>query len=314
MGRFRKILIYVRDLAQEQRTLRKGVDLARRDDAELTVVGVVRRLPLHMQELFSAIHLSRIQDEVVAERRKELNEFLAPLRSEGVCVAEQVLVGTPFLQIVREVMRNTHDLVMVTAVGRGLFREVLFDPTTMHLIRKCPCPVWALKPSEPEGRPRILAALDPVPSDHVRDSLNAGILKLALSFAEMEQGELHVIHTWSVKLEKSLRGSKQISNEVIREMVEKSRKMHREALNRVLQAHVPQVPPHQIHLLKGEAGTVIPEFTMKKKIGLIVMGTVGRTGVAGLFIGNTAEVVLQQVDCSVLAVKPDGYVSPVKVE
>ena len=37
------------------------------------------------------------------------------------------------------------------------------------------------------------------------------------------------------------------------------------------------------------------------------------TGVQGFFIGNTAENVLQHVDCSVLAVKPKGFVTPVKM-
>ncbi len=50
-----------------------------------------------------------------------------------------------------------------------------------------------------------------------------------------------------------------------------------------------------------------------EKADLLVMGTVCRTGVPGFFIGNTAEDVLQQVDCSVLAVKPKGFVTPVKV-
>jgi len=45
---------------------------------------------------------------------------------------------------------------------------------------------------------------------------------------------------------------------------------------------------------------------------LVVMGTVGRSGIAGLFIGNTAEMVLEQVQCSVLAIKPPGFVSPVE--
>ena len=46
----------------------------------------------------------------------------------------------------------------------------------------------------------------------------------------------------------------------------------------------------------------------------VVMGTVCRTGLAGFFIGNTAESVLQQVNCSVLVLKPEGFVSPVKLE
>jgi hypothetical protein len=42
------------------------------------------------------------------------------------------------------------------------------------------------------------------------------------------------------------------------------------------------------------------------------MGTVCRTGVPGFFIGNSAENVRQHVDCSSLAVKPKGFVTPVK--
>jgi hypothetical protein len=45
---------------------------------------------------------------------------------------------------------------------------------------------------------------------------------------------------------------------------------------------------------------------------LLVMGTVCRTGAAGFLIGNTAETVLSDVTCSVLAMKPAGFVTPVE--
>jgi nucleotide-binding universal stress UspA family protein len=41
---------------------------------------------------------------------------------------------------------------------------------------------------------------------------------------------------------------------------------------------------------------------------------VARTGVRGFFIGNTAETILEQIDCSVLAIKPPGFVTPVALE
>lgn len=44
------------------------------------------------------------------------------------------------------------------------------------------------------------------------------------------------------------------------------------------------------------------------------MGTFARIGIAGFFIGNTAEAILEQLQCSVLAVKPPGFVSPVSLE
>ena len=44
------------------------------------------------------------------------------------------------------------------------------------------------------------------------------------------------------------------------------------------------------------------------------MDTVARTGIAGFIVGNTAESILRNVDCSVLTVKPEGFVSPIKVQ
>ncbi|MBL7187920.1 MAG: universal stress protein [Phycisphaerae bacterium] len=67
-----------------------------------------------------------------------------------------------------------------------------------------------------------------------------------------------------------------------------------------------------VHFLLDEPEIAIPELAARQHIELIVMGTVCRTGLPGLFIGSTAENVLSQVDCSVLALKPEGFVSPVK--
>ena len=53
---------------------------------------------------------------------------------------------------------------------------------------------------------------------------------------------------------------------------------------------------------------------MQNKIDLIVMGIIFRTGVLGVLIGDTAEDVLKKVDFSVLAVKPDDFITPVKLE
>lgn len=70
----------------------------------------------------------------------------------------------------------------------------------------------------------------------------------------------------------------------------------------------------QTHLIRGEASVVLLRTVRSLEADLLVMGTVARTGIAGLIIGNTAETVLDQVNCSVLAIKPDGFVSPVRLE
>jgi len=62
---------------------------------------------------------------------------------------------------------------------------------------------------------------------------------------------------------------------------------------------------------QGKPALAISRLASEKQIDLLVMGTVCRTGIRGFFIGNTAEGVLRRVDCSLLTVKPKGFVSPI---
>jgi len=66
-----------------------------------------------------------------------------------------------------------------------------------------------------------------------------------------------------------------------------------------------------LHLPQGNAQKLIPEMAASRQTDLVVMGTVARTGIPGIIIGNTAEAVLDQLECSVLAVKPPGFMTPV---
>ena len=66
------------------------------------------------------------------------------------------------------------------------------------LMRKCPCPVWVVKPGQHERYARILAAVDTDPDDASKDALNRTIMELATSLAQLEQSELHVVHAWTL--------------------------------------------------------------------------------------------------------------------
>jgi len=71
------------------------------------------------------------------------------------------------------------------------------------------------------------------------------------------------------------------------------------------------LPNFQLHLIKDRAQNAIPVKARELNVDLIIMGTVARTGIPGYFIGNTSESILNQVQCSVLTMKPPGFVSPV---
>ncbi len=96
-------------------------------------------------------------------------------------------------------------------------------------------------------------------------------------------------------------------------LVQETREAHTRMLDDLLGKYDLSKLRHRVHLVKGPARALIPAVAGREQIDLLVMGTVCRTGVPGFLIGNTAESVLQQVDCSVLAVKPEGFVTPVKL-
>jgi nucleotide-binding universal stress UspA family protein len=171
-----------------------------------------------------------------------------------------------------------------------------------------------MKPTRSRRYNRILAAVDPHPSDPVRTALNVKILDIAMSLARLEKSVLHVAHVWGFPGETSYRSWRtHIPKRELEAMLAEARDQSQKSLDELVADYALEDVKHRIHLLKGEPRALIPELVQRERIDLIVMGTVCRTGIPGFLIGNTAENVLQHVDTSVLTVKPAGFVTPVTV-
>ena len=163
--------------------------------------------------------------------------------------------------------------------------------------------------------PVVLARVDPDPSDPARDGLNRLILELAVSMAVREDGSLHVGHAWVLEGESTFRSSAFLSLpsgqvDLLRGAVAEEHQRRLDEL--VADAGVFDVNG-QVHLVSGDAGRVLPDLAHRLHASLIVMGTVARSGLSGLIMGNTAETILRSVSCSVLALKPEGFETPVRM-
>jgi nucleotide-binding universal stress UspA family protein len=248
--------------------------------------------------------------QLVAEDRKAtLNKLVADTGFEASRI--DVLFGVPFIKIIQQVQLQGHDLVIAAAEGKGGLNERLFGTTSLHLMRKCPCPVWIHKAGRTARYGRILAAVDLFEPDPTKEYLNSKIMELSTSMAEMENADLHVIHVWNFVGEKVLLGRGRMTRTDLREVISEIREQHRGALEDLVKRHPAPSIRSASHLKRGDPGEIISEFAGKIRANLIVMGTVSRRGIPGLLIGNTAEGVLQRVNASVLTVKPEGFVSPV---
>jgi nucleotide-binding universal stress UspA family protein len=304
MHRFKNIL-YVSDPAGNKPALERAARLARFNGAKLTIATI------HANEEMP-VSTDGLDKMLMQIKEEQVQEVLGKLDTEGLNVSTKQLLGIPFIQVVREVKENGIDLVIKPVDGPGKFVDMLFGSFDMHLMRKCPCPVWMIKSSQRKQYARILAAVDTDPKEKENVNLNALILDLATSLALKEGSELHIVHAWKMHYEAMLRsGRAHFPKADVDNMVRDTRKIHKQQFDTLLEQYDLQDLNAKIHLLKGEAGEVVPELAHRKRVELVIMGTVARTGIPGFFIGNTAEKTLSRVDCSVLTVKPGSFSTPV---
>jgi universal stress protein E len=293
---------------------RTAVELAKRNHARLTALEVLPSLPRSLSGLERKDPPLQVSDLIRAHREESLRALLEPL-APGMDVDCKVRFGTPFVEITREVIRSGNDLVVaVPDKSRGM-RGALLGGNAMHLLRKCPSAVWLVKPDDADSSRSLLAAVDPNPDlhDEIREGLNDSIVEIASSLARIAGAKLHVVHGWSAYAESILRGRGGLPEEQVRAYVDETLAARRVALDALIARHALSDITVETHLLKGDAAQVVPDLAVSVRAALIVIGTVCRTGVAGLLIGNTAETIIQQVDCSILTIKPRGFQTPITV-
>ncbi|MGE0593960.1 MAG: universal stress protein [Vicinamibacterales bacterium] len=299
-----RILVDVDATADTHPALQQAVGLAARCGASLKLVDVVPEASTGAAESAdSAVE----QEERLAHRRERLAALAATVRD--VPITTEVLRGEPATALTQEVLHAQHHLLM-RSHGRGPGDEERpLGAVDLHLLRECPCSVWVVRKSTKQLR-RILAAVHTTAGDTVERGLNTTVLELALLLSHADDAHLTVLQTWTAFGESLLRSHGR--EEEVAGYTSAQRGLAEEALSAFMASFDESVRALDTVLLEGEPWDVIPEFVASHGIDVVVMGTVARTGLSGLVVGNTAERVLERLQGSVVAVKPPGFESPVR--
>jgi universal stress protein E len=325
MKRFKNILCAIDPGLVHSAALERAVTLAENNQASLTLIKVTEPVaPLIGTAEGTSIDID--PQRALADGQLQALEALVEPYRERLRIRTRLVAGTPFLELIREVLRGKYDLLIKIA-ERPDWLERLLGSDDMNLLRKCPCPVWLIRADEPSNYQCILAAVDvddtyPPPELQSRQALNRQTLEMAVSLALSDFAALHLVHVWDAIGESAMRGAfLHTPEERIAAYVEQVRRrsaanldaLLREAIDRVGSDALNYLKP-QLHLIKGCAREEIPALAKRIGADLVVMGTVARSGVPGFLMGNTAEAILNRIDCAVLAIKPPGFVAPVTLE
>ena len=325
MKRFKNILCVVEPGETSEHLLERAVNLAENNQAELTVTMVTDQIPTNATIFDEVASATDIQSALITASEKDLESKVEPYRKR-VNIKTRVLTGTPFLVIIRAVLQGKHDL-LIKLSDTDDWLDRFFSSDDMHLFRKCPCPIWIIKPHAKKTFNRILVSVDVNDSGSPEEqssqhALNQQTLEMGCSLALSDFAELHIVHVWHAIGESAMRGAfLDTSEEKIAAYTEQIRQKRLTSVDNLLKNVADKLGKDSLdfikpktHLIKGWARKEIPELAKKIDADLVVMGTVARTGIHGFFMGNTAETILNQIDCSVLAIKPPGFETPITVE
>lgn len=280
--------------------IRKAVWLAKMVSGELTFISVLNKAFKGEADN---------DDGPQAFVTNRLNEIVSEEGNGDVPVTTKVTYGKGWHEIVKESIRSESDLVIVGTRDKSATQRMLYGSTAMKLIRSCPCAVFVTRPDiHPQNVETIVAADD-------FTAVGEKVLHAAVSACQLIDARLVVAHSIDYPLESPMRRT-EASQEDIESYRQKCQREAEEELNerlamtdfRTLQQGT------QIAIKGGPADCVVEEVVKEYEADMLVMGTIARGGIPGFLIGNTAERLLPELNCSLLALKPDDFVCPVKVD
>lgn len=309
MNRFKNILVGVdletvdRTLSgnltpQNQEAVERGIDLAQRNQAKLSFVAVLDGDQTTDRLIHDALtDHSNIFDEAHAL----LSSIAAKSQQRGIPTETRVLLGKSWVRLIQDVLRHQHDLVIAGSRGKGFVDQLLFGSTAIKLLRNCPCPVWVTKPLDGMPLTSVLVAHDLGP-------VGRHALELGVTLCRAYDLQLHVLHSVQHLPFGGPTGPFGKGDMT----AELSSSAGQRILNELSGSDLSRTP--KVNLAIDAPETAILDAIQEHSIDLVIMGTIGRSGLAGILTGNTAERLLPRLQCSLLALKPDGFQCPIPPE
>ncbi len=314
MVELERILIVIDDDADTDSALEAGLSLATRASAEVVVLGVIAHPDRWTRSLRGIIDPKELLTGMAEELTSRIQDRVDRLNHTST-VRVEVVTGTPFIEIIRRAVSLRADLVVQGSHSDD--SPGSFGSSDWHLMRKSPMPVWIVQPDASAIPSRIGVTFDPLQTDDEQNMFNKQILSLAGTLATHFGSELLMYSAWDFYGESQLRHSAflKVSKAEIDDLLAQAEDAALQAQDSIrfwFESVYPDLQPTAVwQLEKGQASELISSFAQRSELELLVMGTLGRSGIPGFLIGNTAESVLGKIRCSALTLKPSLFQSPV---
>ncbi|GGW88698.1 universal stress protein UspE [Alteromonas halophila] len=302
----KRILAVIESDRETQPALSRAKEIADKTGAAITAMLVVYDFSYDMTTMLSQQEREAMRDAVTKNRA----EWLSTLLTERKFFDVEVVVewnSTAYEAVIHHVLDEKHDLVVKATKPHNDFSSVIFTPTDWHLMRKCPTPVLLVKDHDWPEDGNIIAAVNVGSEDEEHSQLDDKITRYAREYAALLSGHVNLVNSYpstplNIAIEVPEFDPETYNNAV--------KNHHREEMASHAQRF--DIDPDRCYVKEGLPEKVVPAVAKDIDAELVIIGTVGRVGLSAALIGNTAEHVIDELNCDVLAIKPDGFECPVR--
>jgi universal stress protein E len=249
--------------------------------------------------------VKQLESDSRKQRLRQLDRVAARPSGADIKVATAVEWDYPgYEAVIRRARHIGADLIIAERHGGRRIAPWLLHMTDWELLRLSPVPVLIVKSPRPYRHPVVLAAVDPSHAFAKPGGLDEEILRLGGTVRKALRGKLHALHAFPLRLpvgmppEEWTTGAEDVRAEIETKAVAQAKP----GFDRVLKSA--DIPRSRRHLVAGHPIDVLPEVARQTRCAIIVMGAISRSGLKSVFIGNTAERVLDHLQCDLLVVKP----------
>jgi len=286
--------------------LGQAIRIAAWSNAKVHIVHVIDTIVVIELETALSPMQQGIRDSLVKDAEKSWADFSKDIPGAAGLPIE-VSINNRIVGILRRASEDKADLVVMGAFG-NCAPDVGMGTVATACVRKSMTDVLLVRDTRPESGNAPFKTIV-VAVDFSANSLRA--VERAAMFAAKDGAELHLLHVFAAPWHQ-LRHRATTSATLTHEQ-----KQYRDGLDRrldefcrpALEAHVGLRTSRVVYDYNGHRSGIV-EYAAKAGADLIVLGTRGRTNLRDLLLGSTAEKVLMESGCSILAVKPEGFEHP----
>jgi len=313
MDTAKRILVVLDPHQQEQQALTRALYLASELGASVTAFLSIYDFSYEMTTMLAAEERDQMRESLITDRKVWITDILEDLAAKPKFAEVKVELkvvwhNRPYEAIVKTVIEDGFDLLIKAAKQHEGLKNLIFTPTDWHLLRKSPCPVLMVKDHDWQHQGRILAAVHAGATDEAHVSLNRRIIEHAQALAKQVDGQVHLVNAYPSA---PMTVAMEIPEFDVSDYSHAVKETHVQAITKLAAEY--DIPETHTHVQEGLPEQVIPQLASRLDSELVVLGTIGRSGLSAALLGNTAEHVLDQLQCDVLAIKPVGFKSPVHV-